>query len=563
MSRHHPDFCPDKLQQLLAGPATAMAGANLTSSAPSGGPGEGRAPSSRLPPEAGPLSRRVRIGRRPPASGAGPLAGSRRQLEGGRPRVASSGQLLAQSQAATTNDLSGRRKRDIQDQGKPAPGERDTGRPEHEPRLGGAARAGGPLCADRRPAFVAQSSICWYVLGAGLSCYLLDLLLRRLRRSRGPIELLAARTDAGGQLVELVLSSNHRRFLNWSPGQFVYLNCPQVAGHEWHPFTVSSMDNETRQFTLHIKPAGDWTSRLRNELERATRHRRRRPVAGERCAFDEGAALGETNPAFKQDPAASFQGDAQAHGQALAGGRPADRRSEPVNMVANFADHHHQNRQDNGHWLVSIGQRAKRSGRLRRMGLGAEGRYSICPLAPKHNGPGDGAGLKLFVDGPFHSPFERLLEQQVSVCIANGIGWTAFSSVFQQLADLCPGGQAPDSWWWRWRHFQPLAARRTQLESGAPAPRAAGRLARLHLMVILTTMEQFKPFYGIVGKYFESTANSGRQPEAPTSQSPVREVTAFITRCECPNRLRPSPLRTASPANVARQPAQLQMALAD
>ena len=63
--------------------------------------------------------------------------------------------------------------------------------------------------------------------------------------------------------------------------------------------------------------------------------------------------------------------------------------------------------------------------------------------------------LDLFVDGPFHSPFERLLEQQVSVCIASGVGWTAFSSVFQCLTNshLARPDESRDCWWSKWKSF--------------------------------------------------------------------------------------------------------------
>lgn len=45
-------------------------------------------------------------------------------------------------------------------------------------------------------------------------------------------------------------------------GDYVYVNIPQVARFEWHPFTISSAPEEEEYLTLHIRVAGGWTGRL-------------------------------------------------------------------------------------------------------------------------------------------------------------------------------------------------------------------------------------------------------------------------------------------------------------
>ena len=173
--------------------------------------------------------------------------------------------------------------------------------------------------------------------------------------------------------------------------------------------------------------------------------------------------------------------------------------------------------------------------------------------------------LHLYIDGPFHSPFERLLEQQVSVCIANGVGWTAFSSVFQQITNN-GHGEPDDNWWTQWREFvsskpkrqahrgdkpsaggaecsqrtssaattltvTPKASHPARIESAA---QKLSNETKLHLLIIVTSIEQLKPFFGIVMKYFERLrADSEAIPNTTAPNfNPVTEITAYVTRSE-------------------------------
>ena len=47
--------------------------------------------------------------------------------------------------------------------------------------------------------------------------------------------------------------------MRYKPGQYLFLNCPEISRLEWHPFTISSAPEE--DFTsVHIRVVGDWTS---------------------------------------------------------------------------------------------------------------------------------------------------------------------------------------------------------------------------------------------------------------------------------------------------------------
>jgi dual oxidase len=48
----------------------------------------------------------------------------------------------------------------------------------------------------------------------------------------------------------------------YRPGQWVFLQVPELARFQWHPFTISVCLE--RQVQLHIKTDGNWTRRLRD-----------------------------------------------------------------------------------------------------------------------------------------------------------------------------------------------------------------------------------------------------------------------------------------------------------
>ncbi len=50
------------------------------------------------------------------------------------------------------------------------------------------------------------------------------------------------------------------------PGDYVFLRIPEIAGHEWHPFTLSSAP-EANALVVHVRNLGNWTRSLRRLVE--------------------------------------------------------------------------------------------------------------------------------------------------------------------------------------------------------------------------------------------------------------------------------------------------------
>jgi predicted ferric reductase/Ca2+-binding EF-hand superfamily protein len=55
-----------------------------------------------------------------------------------------------------------------------------------------------------------------------------------------------------------------------SAGDYLFLRIPDVARHEWHPFTITSAP-ESEALTVHARSLGNWTAALRRRAETQTR----------------------------------------------------------------------------------------------------------------------------------------------------------------------------------------------------------------------------------------------------------------------------------------------------
>lgn len=412
------------------------------------------------------------------------------------------------------------------------------------------------FCLDPLPLFVAQSSICWYVLSIGLSCYLTDLLLRRKRRSKTCIELLNVRLDGEGNLVELILNNNHRRFAYWLPGQFVYLNCPQIAQYEWHPFTISSMDNKSRQFTLHIKTGGDWTRKLRETLECKLTN-------NNSTSFYGGYNKNNSNDNFTNNLCV-------LNNPILSSIKFNDKveqkpEIECTKLVKIRYDENELYTFTPGNYHNCDSVKIELDNKVIR-------KQDFCPCCKKQDvvitnnmnicccSFTEVSSLKtldLFIDGPFHSPFERLLEQEISICIANGVGWTAFSSVFHCIINDTISNKnnkfsndKQKDWWYKWSNFairqtttsnnlkdrKDLKMQDSDMVTNENITKNYFPRTKLHLMVIVTSIEQLKPFYYLAVNYFkrivqeEINNKTYINADQILNENPVKEITAFITR---------------------------------
>ncbi|CAK4912460.1 unnamed protein product [Aphanomyces euteiches] len=106
--------------------------------------------------------------------------------------------------------------------------------------------------------------ILWWILPAGL----LFFVSRAASTWNGiaPVDvdsLTVVGNEARGELVKLVLRRASNDKYDYKVGNFVYVNVPQVSKLQWHALTIaSSPKTSAAEFTLLVKPLGDWSNQL-------------------------------------------------------------------------------------------------------------------------------------------------------------------------------------------------------------------------------------------------------------------------------------------------------------
>jgi len=105
-----------------------------------------------------------------------------------------------------------------------------------------------------------------YWLFPGILMYICDLWIR-FSRGAVPTELISMQRDVGGEVVHVQL---RRKNFQFEPGQYVYINFPEVSKFEWHPFSIATSPSDVRMtpgssiFSLAMKDMGprSWSRRV-------------------------------------------------------------------------------------------------------------------------------------------------------------------------------------------------------------------------------------------------------------------------------------------------------------
>jgi predicted ferric reductase/Ca2+-binding EF-hand superfamily protein len=98
--------------------------------------------------------------------------------------------------------------------------------------------------------------------GVPLIGFAVEQLLRRSRRT--PLTSVVSSVALRSGVVRLEVARPPG--FAFSAGDYAFLRLPELAKHEWHPFTISSAP-EDDTLTFHVRSLGNWTSALRRRAE--------------------------------------------------------------------------------------------------------------------------------------------------------------------------------------------------------------------------------------------------------------------------------------------------------
>lgn len=115
----------------------------------------------------------------------------------------------------------------------------------------------------------------WVWVGIPVLIYLSERAVR-VKRSTGNTRVVSAELLAGNVVGLRVLRP---RGFKYTPGQYVFIRCPQISRFEWHPFTLTSCPADS-YLGCHIRKAGDWTEAL-HDLVIKHQEKRAARLAGE------------------------------------------------------------------------------------------------------------------------------------------------------------------------------------------------------------------------------------------------------------------------------------------
>ncbi len=99
----------------------------------------------------------------------------------------------------------------------------------------------------------------WAWLTIPLLLFFVDALIRTFSKTR---KLVITKLTALSDRVTTIRLNKPDRF-NFRPGDYLWLNIPELSRWQWHPFTISAAP-ENNHINLHIKSAGDWSGALNN-----------------------------------------------------------------------------------------------------------------------------------------------------------------------------------------------------------------------------------------------------------------------------------------------------------
>ncbi|XP_048251235.1 NADPH oxidase 5-like isoform X1 [Haliotis rufescens] len=168
--------------------------------------------------------------------------------------------------------------------------------------------------------------------------------------------------------------------MRFQPGDYLFIQIPDIASSEWHPFTISSAPELEDRLWLHVRSAGHWTKKLYEyfntyEAKKTTQHK-----AHVNKAFDKATSDAHRNV----DTTVSIRS---------------------VQLITDFAK----------------SRKFKKSYKSRKS--------TYKRKAETHKV----VNVQCYIDGPYGTSSREIFETEHAVLIGSGIGVTPYASILQSI----------------------------------------------------------------------------------------------------------------------------------
>ena len=122
----------------------------------------------------------------------------------------------------------------------------------------------------------------WIWVSVPLVIYVLERVVRA-KRGTDSQQIVDAQL-IGNEIVRICF--RRPQGFTFTPGQFIYIRCPEISRFEWHPFTLTSCPREA-ELSVLVRKAGDWTTALydlvKNRLEKDSNLDSLWSISSQRC----------------------------------------------------------------------------------------------------------------------------------------------------------------------------------------------------------------------------------------------------------------------------------------
>ena len=98
---------------------------------------------------------------------------------------------------------------------------------------------------------------------SGIAENIADRLMRVFSRRQGASNMVVSSYSIFDSVVKITVASPNSSLVG--PGRHVYIQDPSIS-NQWHPFSISSVDDQNKRLSFHIKARGDWTNNLVSKL---------------------------------------------------------------------------------------------------------------------------------------------------------------------------------------------------------------------------------------------------------------------------------------------------------
>ncbi|KAJ8036591.1 NADPH oxidase 5 [Holothuria leucospilota] len=200
----------------------------------------------------------------------------------------------------------------------------------------------------------------------------------------------------------------------FKPGDYIFIQIPEIATYEWHPFTISSAPEQQGKISMHIRSDGNWTTRLYSFFEEKQKEQEEEHMRLHCNNFEEHKIV--IDKIDDQEDTERPTGSVGNHKHAFENHNDEEHSFAPLHEPEN-SDSSYMMDADETEPLRSIACQTTWNPR-------ASQRKSPCVRDHK---------IQVFIDGPYGTPTRAIFQAEHAVLIGAGIGVTPFASILQSV----------------------------------------------------------------------------------------------------------------------------------